>query len=103
MNNYGQDEPTLTFDRLRAVAALVVIGKEVAPSTGTNHLQGYVQFNERKDLNKSKACFQLELTLNQLKALLNKTWIIVQSQETLSNTAHSLPENIRLSIWCAKT
>ena len=55
------------------------------------------------DSNKSKNYFQLEATLSQLKGILNKTWIIVQSQATLSNTAHSQPENIRLSIWCVKT
>ena len=47
-NNYSNDEPGTTLERLRAVALLVVIGKEIAPGTGTPHLQGYVQFTERK-------------------------------------------------------
>ena len=101
-NNYSNDEPGTTLERLRAVALLVVIGKEIAPGTGTPHLQGYVQFTERKRFEQVKNYFQLEATLSQLKGILNKTWIIVQSQATLSNTAHSQPENIRLSIWCVK-
>lgn len=47
-NNY--DETTLDgiFNRCEDICKFVVVGKEVCPTTGTKHLQGYCLFNERK-------------------------------------------------------
>ena len=54
-NNYAPTEPTSTIERLRESALLAVIGKEIAPGTGTPHLQGYVQFKQRKRFSQVKA------------------------------------------------
>lgn len=52
-NNYGPgtdppSAPADIFNRLEGHHVFVVLGKEVCPSTGTRHLQGYVLFSDRK-------------------------------------------------------
>lgn len=50
INNYGPNEPADLFNRLEGSYVYVVVGKEVCPTTGTPHLQGYVLFRDRKRL-----------------------------------------------------
>ena len=46
-NNYDQDQ----IDKLAALECVyIVYGKEIAPTTGTPHLQGYVRFKSPKTM-----------------------------------------------------
>ena len=45
LNNYTDDEYT---SLLGAVCTYIIIGKEIAPTTLTPHLQGYIYFKEKK-------------------------------------------------------
>jgi len=51
LNNYTADEVQLLSGLYPATASYVVFGREVAPGTGTPHLQGYICFNQRKSIN----------------------------------------------------
>lgn len=61
----GQQQPSLDdikpcIDQLEKLASYLVVGKEVAPSTGQMHLQGYVELKKparRTQLVKIIACF----------------------------------------------
>lgn len=45
LNNWTQEE----FDILKNVGSkILIIGKEVAPTTGTPHLQGYIEFKKKE-------------------------------------------------------
>lgn len=52
LNNYTSTEYAWLFDpvHLGVVYSYLVCGKEVAPTTGTPHLQGYVYFKHQKTL-----------------------------------------------------
>jgi hypothetical protein len=53
MNNYTEeDEAMLTELLIKEEVLNLYIGREVAPSTGTKHLQGFVRFdNEKNEIN----------------------------------------------------
>ena len=46
INNYSEEEPWRTVETLaeQKTIKFLVVGREVAPSTGTRHLQGYVEY-----------------------------------------------------------
>jgi len=58
VNNYTEDQ----IDTLKANVAkyrYIVFGKEIAPTTGTPHLQGYVYFEQPKSMSAVKKCIGL--------------------------------------------
>ena len=101
-NNYAPTEPISTIERLRESALLAVIGKEIAPEQ-EHHLQGYVQFKQRKRFSQVKAILPTGSHIEPAKGSPKQNLDIVLSQATTSPSAHSQLENIRLSIWCVKT
>ena len=47
INNYT-DEDLKRLDYIKRNSAFWVWGKEEAPTTGTRHIQGYIEFNQRR-------------------------------------------------------
>lgn len=54
LNNYDEDDIQKLRDLYPEDVGYLVFGRETAPSTGTPHLQGYLQCNRRKTLNSVK-------------------------------------------------
>lgn len=55
MNNYTEDNlGHLKGEKITNVARYIVFGKEVAPSTGTKHIQGYIYFDDAKSMSATK-------------------------------------------------
>lgn len=50
INNYGETD-IATIHEIAADAKYCIYGKEIAPSTGTPHLQGYIMFNNARYFN----------------------------------------------------
>ena len=53
INNYNEDEPWRKMEELPEQKSIkyIVVGKEIAPSTGTRHLQGYTEYSNRRSSN----------------------------------------------------
>ena len=53
LNNYDENEPWRKVDELPEQKTLkyLVVGREIAPSTGTRHLQGYVEYFNCRSFN----------------------------------------------------
>jgi len=71
LNNYTEDD----IDRLCDMdpdKALVVIGLEVAPTTGTPHLQGYFQFRDNRTVPLSVVSYLVLISRSQSSLL----WLV---------------------------
>lgn len=56
-NNYDEQEAINKLSSIQRMgfALRIVVGREIAPSTGTPHLQGYIHFSKRFTMNKVKS------------------------------------------------
>lgn len=48
LNNWTRDEYDIILNKWPKIASYFVVGKEICPTTGTPHLQGYVEWNSSK-------------------------------------------------------
>jgi len=55
LNNYSEEDIVNLESLVPNIASYVVFNREVAPSTGTNHLQIYIELKQRKSLKQLKA------------------------------------------------
>lgn len=62
VNNYSDADFQRVLD-LDKACVFYVFGKEIAPTTGTQHLQGYIEFKERKRFGAVKRLFPIQTHL----------------------------------------
>lgn len=55
LNNYTNDDVERLMNKSEDDIKYLTFGKEIAPTTGTPHLQGYVMFNNARSFNSAKA------------------------------------------------
>lgn len=54
LNNYSEEEYSALIETAHAQAKYYIFGKEVAPSTGTPHIQGYIYWKNGKTIDASR-------------------------------------------------
>lgn len=78
MNNYTEDNVAhLKSDKVATVSRYLIFGLEVAPTTGTKHIQGYIYFDEAKSMSATKKVLgdkKVHLTAAKGNADQNKTY-----------------------------
>ena len=68
LNNYTEEEYQNILQFITLNCEYGIVGKEIAPTTGTEHLQGYIRFDKRLDFNTVKKFFDNRVHIEKANA-----------------------------------
>ena len=88
LNNYNEEEPWRKVEELSEQKAIkyLVVGREIEPSTGTRHLQGYVEYLNCRSFNGTTrhlySIFEGNVHLEVVHSSLNDNYIYCMKEDS---------------------